>query len=127
MSKDLRAEIAELRAEVAQLRAMAGQIPVRFGNSGGPIAAGTYANPKPIGAADVHTEYADTQTWDRGNQGAYDGAIVYLLSGWAYDPASDQLIYVFVRPATIDNQGKIAVIGAEVRLLGETPVEGCTA
>lgn len=83
----------------------------------GSSATGAADNPVDIlpTGANFETETAQTDTWDREDQGANDGVTMRLTMRIAYDNAGDEKLYAFYRQFKFDSSGNLKTISAETR------------
>lgn len=93
--------------------------------AGGGGTDGTHANPATVGGT-AETEAAQTDYWDREDQGANDGVQAVQVTRFAYNDAGDQILYAFYRTFTYDSVGALASISAETMTIIDTPDYFCT-
>jgi len=76
---------------------------------------GTYSSPLTLYNTAEGSETAQTDDWDRNDQGAYDGVVDRRVVRVVYNEAGDKVLYGFYRDYTYDSIGKLAAISAETR------------
>jgi len=86
---------------------------------------GTTASPKAIYSTFEGDETAQTDTWDRGSQGANDGVTIPMTTRVVYNETGDEKLYGYYRTLTFDSAGLLTDISAETRYEIDTPVD-CT-
>ena len=72
--------------------------------------------------ASFETETAQSDTWDRADQGAYDGLTVRLQTRTAYNESGDEKLYGYYRTFTFDADGALMSASAETRIEIDAPV-----
>jgi len=87
----------------------------------GPPRLGTADSPVTILPEDYETETAQSDAWDRDDQGETDGVEIRLTTRVAYNDAGDELVYAFYRTFTFDSLGVLKAISTETRVLVDTP------
>ena len=86
---------------------------------------GTSSNPQIMLPVDFENEAAQSDTWDRTNQGAFDGVQLRLQTRTAYnEAAASPIFYAFARVLLWDSIGALASIAIEPRIL-ITETEEC--
>jgi len=83
--------------------------------------AGTHTSPKALYATFEGAEAAQTDTWDRTNQGANDGVTFPWHTREAYSETGGKILYGYYRLVTIDSAGAIVSISAETRYTIDAP------
>ena len=81
---------------------------------GGGVNVGTHSNPLVLNSGTSET--ANTDIWNRYNQGAYDGVSIPISVRPVYNWEGDRILYKMVRILKFDNLGILYEVTAETRL-----------
>lgn len=91
------------------------------------LSGGTFTTPIDILPTGVNFESAaaESDSWDRNDQGANDGLTIRLQTRMSYDDtATPPVLYAYYREFKFDNSGKLGTISAETRVTIDDP-EAC--
>ncbi len=79
------------------------------------VAGGTHASPLALApgvVADADVDEPQADSWDRANQGVYDG-FTFAIQRVSFDDAGDEILHGQYRLATVDSAGRFSLVGAE--------------
>lgn len=119
-SRALGRTIAKHERRLRGLEQHTATFPARWA-AGAPTPVGTADDPLVMLPADVSLETAQTDTWDRTDQGENDGLAAKVVTRVVYNDTGDQVLYFFYRTYTHDDLGALLTISAETRVTVDTP------